>query len=84
MEYPMNKTNEKIDYALLSEIADVALTHGYNESANLPEELSLPRWYERARALASLLPSEADLALTHGSERDNDLPSKQEIYREAA
>lgn len=80
MEYPINKMDGKIDFALLSEIADLALTHGYNKSANLPEELLLPHWYERERALASMLPAEADLALTHGS----NVPSVQEDYLNAA
>lgn len=72
MKYSINKTNGTVDYVLLSEIADVALCHGRNESAvELPEEYSLSLWYERERALASLLPAEADPALTHGKKRDN-------------
>ena len=84
MKFSMNKTNGTIDHRLLAEIADLALMHGYNESVELPEELSLSLWYGRGRALASLLPAEADTALTHGSKRDTDLPLMQELYLKAA
>jgi len=84
MGFTISKTNGKVSHALLSEIADLALSHGHNEFAELPEELSLSRWYERARALASLMPVDADIALTHGSEWNNDHLPLQENYLKTA
>jgi hypothetical protein len=84
MVFLMNISNGIVDNVLMSEIADLALNHGYNKPAGLSQEISVSRWYEIERALASRLPGDADIALTHGSERDSNLQSLQEFYLKAA
>ena len=71
-------TSEGITQAVLSEVSDLALTHGREESAKGPEDSTLSRWCETERALAEVLTDVADLALTHGSKwKQGVLPPQQ-------
>lgn len=60
--------NGGVAQEVVSDISDLALTHGKKGSVKGQEDLTLSRCCETERALAEVWTEAADLALTHGSQ----------------